>query len=245
MQEVVYHTNYKLENSYWWFVARNQIVKSIIENRTDLPNGANVLDVGCGTGGFAKLISDRFNPICMDTSPIAIDYCRKRGITQLYETTLDDFPAKSVDFSAITMLDVIEHIEDDASVVAKAFEILPANGWFIATVPAYQRLWSKHDEIHLHYRRYNRTDFENLLKNAGFSIKYSSYFNTILFAPAIIKRFIDKITGAESKKTEPVEEVSPFINKLFTKLFLLEKKILKNAALPFGLSIVVVAKKER
>ncbi len=245
MQEVVYHTNYKLENSYWWFVARNQIVKSVLINKTKLPPGTGILDVGCGTGGFAKLISDHFKPICMDTSPIAIEYCKRRGIEQVYLSTLQNFPAGEADFKAITMLDVIEHIEDDKSVVESAFAVLPEGGFFVATVPAYQSLWSKHDEIHQHYRRYSKKKFNSLLENAGFEIKYSTYFNTILFLPAILKRFVDKLTGAEKKKTEPVEEVSPFVNKIFTKMFLFEKNLLKYCSFCFGLSILVVAQKKK
>ncbi len=195
MQEIVYHTNYELEDTYWWFVARNRIVKSIIENRTELRAGDVILDVGCGTGGFAKLISEQFEPICLDTSSIALEYCKKRGLNNIHNSFLSDFPVANYKISAISLLDVVEHIEDDAQVLKEAFELLPENGWLIATVPAYQKLWSKHDEIHHHYRRYNRFEFVSKLREAGFSIKYSSYFNTLLFFPALLKCFLDKIMG--------------------------------------------------
>lgn len=244
MQEIVYHTNYKLESSYWWFVARNNIVKSLIMNRTDLAKGSLILDVGCGTGGFAQLISDVYKPVCIDTSPIAIEYCKKRNIENAYVTTLKEFDTKQLNISAVTMLDVIEHIEDDFGVVSQVYDALPSGGWFIASVPAFQRLWSKHDEIHHHFRRYNRMQFDSMLKKAGFNIKYSTYFNTFLFLPAILKRAIDKITGAENKKNEPVEEVSPAMNNLFTKIFMSEKNILRKGAFPFGLSIITIARKD-
>lgn len=244
MQEIVYHKNFELEESYWWFVARNEIVKNTILKRTDLNKGAMVLDVGCGTGGFAKLISDSFTPICMDTSDIALEYCRKRGIKQLHNSILQDFPAEQVDFDAITMLDVIEHIEDDQSVINTAFQISKPNGWFIATVPAYQNMWSWHDEMHHHYRRYSINQITELIKKAGFSVKYASYFNTFLFLPAWLKRKIEKITKETGEGRPPVDEVSPLLNKIFKSVFLLEKPLLEKAALPFGLSIIVLAKKE-
>jgi len=244
MQEIVYHTNFELEDSYWWFVARNRIVKSMIENRTELKLGNTILDVGCGTGGFAKLISDKFNPICLDTSSIALDYCKRRGLENIHNSLLIDFPTSQYDISAVTMLDVLEHIENEREVLKQVYKLLPNKGWLIATVPAYQKLWSKHDEIHHHFRRYNRFDFISILRESGFSIKFSSYFNAILFFPALLKRFIDKITSAEKKKIEPVEEVSPLINNLFTKLFLLEKSLLNTASLPFGLSIIAIVQKD-
>lgn len=243
MEEIVYHTNYKLENTYWWFIARNQIVKNLIIKKTDLQQNDFILDIGCGTGGFAKLISDYFNPICLDTSPIAIDYCKKRELQHCYVSTINDFQIKEFNIKAAVMLDVIEHIENDSEILNIIFDKLPHNAWFIATVPAYKALWSRHDEIHQHFRRYNKFEFNNLLREVGFNVNYSSYFNTFLFLPAAAKRFIDKLTGADKKITEPVEQVSPTINTIFKNIFLLEDKFLGKIIFPFGLSIITIAKK--
>lgn len=243
MQEIVYHTNYELEGIYWWFVARNTIVLSVIENRAKVPHGASILDAGCGTGGFASHLSQLYKPVCLDTSATALEYCKKRGLTDLHNMTLDKFDPADKNIAAVTLLDVIEHIEDDSAAVKQAFDILPKGGKLIASVPAYMFLWSKHDEIHMHYRRYTKTQFTDLLINAGFEIEYSTYFNTFLFFPAVLKRFIDKITGADKKQTAPVEHVSPLMNKLFTKIFRYEAKLLSKISLPFGLSILTVAKK--
>lgn len=243
MEEIVYHTNFKLENDYWWFIARNQIVKSLILSKTDLQKGSTIIDIGCGTGGFAKLISDYFQPICIDTSQIAIDYCKKRGIENSFISTVSDFDFAQYDIKAAVMLDVIEHIQNDEAILTEVYNKLPKNAWFIATVPAYQFLWSRHDEIHQHFRRYNRFDFNNLLREIGFNVSYSSYFNTFLFLPAVAKRFLDKITGADKKINEPVEKVSPLVNSLFKNIFLLEKNLLGKIIFPFGLSIISIARK--
>jgi ubiquinone/menaquinone biosynthesis C-methylase UbiE len=243
MQEIVYHTNYKLESTYWWFVARNRIVKHVIDSFCKLDFNHNLLDVGCGTGAFAAEMMKSTNVIALDTSPIALEYTRKRGIKTTYNCYLSEFPKQEHKIDAITMLDVIEHIEDDSGVVKDAFKILDSNGYFIATVPAFQWLWSKHDEIHMHYRRYGLNQFEKLFSDAGFKVLYSSYFNTFLLPPAALKRFIDKITGADKKQTSPIDEVSPFMDNLFRNIFLIEQKLLPKVSLPFGLSIILVAKK--
>jgi len=243
MEEIVYHTNYKLENSYWWFIARNHIAKKLIYKKTDLQKGDYILDIGCGTGGFAQLISDSFIPICLDTSRLAIDYCKKRGIEHCFVSTINDFQLDEFNVKAAVMLDVIEHIENDREIINVVFDKLPHGAWFIATVPAYKALWSRHDEIHQHYRRYNKIEFNNLLREAGFNVCYSSYFNTFLFLPALAKRFLDKLTGADKKITEPVEQVSPAINSIFKNIFLLEDKFLGKIVFPFGLSIVTIARK--
>lgn len=242
MQEIVYHSNFEIENNYWWFVARNSILQNIIKNLCNVNSDEFILDVGCGTGGFAEMLSKNNNVVCLDTSKTALDYCSKRGLKNLVNSTLQDFEkVKDKKISLITMLDVIEHIEDDKSVVESAFRILEDDGIFLATVPAYQWMWSEHDEMHMHMRRYSKHQITDLISNAGFKIQYSSYFNTFLFLPGLIKRAIDKITN--SKKETPVDKVSPLLNSIFTKLYSFEGHFLPRTSFPFGMSVLIIAKK--
>lgn len=243
MQEIVYHKNYELENTYWWFVVRNQIIKKVIIELIDLSKDDYVLDVGCGTGGFAKELLDYAQLICLDTNDLALEYTRKRGIKNTFNCLLQDFPVVKYNPKIITFLDVIEHIEDDNQVVNSAYQSLNIGSYVVATVPAYQWLWSKHDEIHMHYRRYNLKQLKKLFRENGFHIVYASYFNTILFPIATLKRFIDKLTGSDKKNNEPIDEVSPIMNSILKSLFSIEKKFLPKIFFPFGLSIILVAKK--
>jgi SAM-dependent methyltransferase len=248
MQEIVYHTQFVQEDKYWWFVARNQIVKELINYYAPELKGKTILDVGCGTGGFSKLISNEYDVICLDTSEIALEYCKQRNLNNLFLGTIDEFEPGNSKISATLFLDVIEHIDDDKSVVKRANEILEKDGYLIATVPGYQWLWSNHDIIHMHKRRYTKKRFNNLLEESGFRIIFSSYFNSFLFFPAVLKRFYDNIMNNEKTSNNPeadvIEPVSPFINKLFLRVFAFEKHILTKTSLPFGLSIFTIAKKK-
>lgn len=243
MQEVVYHSNYEIEETYFWFLARNEILKKIIKTQTSITKGDKVIDIGCGTGGFAKVLEyEGYDVTCLDTQELAIEYCKKRGIKNLHLGDIKSYlETHNGRFKAAFMLDVIEHIPDDQDVVNDVYKILDEDAYFIAAVPAYQWLWSKHDEIHMHYRRYNISNFIPLFKNAGFKIEYVSYFNSFLFPPAVLKRFVDKLTKNESNK--PVDEVSSFINKLFFKIFKFEQNFLGKIKFPFGLSILLIARK--
>lgn len=244
MREIVYHSNYKLENTYWWFLGRNKIILETLNKVTNLAPQAQVLDVGCGTCGFAKVLSEKFDVIGMDTSELALEYCRKRGLNKLYLTLLKDFPKDDFDIQAVTILDVIEHIEDDKGVVQDIYNLLPVGGWIIATVPAYTFLWSVHDEIHKHFRRYIKKDIIRIIKDTGFEIKFSSYFNTFLFLPGLIKRLIDKVLPTKSGEAEVAVEVFPGpINNLMTKIFSSERKFFPKFKFPFGLSIIIIAQK--
>ncbi|MFP4527504.1 MAG: class I SAM-dependent DNA methyltransferase [Candidatus Kapaibacterium sp.] len=243
MQEIVYHKNYELESSYWWFVARNKIIYKIIKNKTDLRENEMILDAGCGTGGFSEFMSRHFRMIGLDTSSIALEYAKKRGLVHLFNTTLGEFPKEEWAIRAITMLDVLEHIDDDLEAMRQAYDLLPPGGWLIATVPAYMWLWSRHDEMHMHKRRYNLREFREKLQNAGFDIEYSSYFNTLLFIPAVIKRMMNRVFNQSSD--QPVDEVAPWLNKVFTGIFGFESTILPALKFPMGLSIICIARKPK
>lgn len=241
MHENVYHINYELETSYWWFVARNKIVLSLLKRFTSLNKGETVLDVGCGTGGFASLLESQYEVLCLDTSPLAIEYCRKRGLEKVFLMPLQDFSSENYRVRAIFFLDVIEHIDDDYSVVARARELLSSKGYLIVTVPAYRWLWSRHDEIHMHKRRYTKQQLKELLSALDFDIKFISYFNSFLFLPAAIKRFFEK--NRNEGEVQPVEPVSETANKILERIFLFEKHILPIFRFPFGLSIIAIAQK--
>ncbi len=253
MNEVVYHSNYQIENNYFWFLSRNSIVKNIFEtlcNKDKKISNSKVLDIGCGTGGFAiNLQNQGYEVYCLDTEPIALDYCKKRGLTNLFNCYIDELKNKlksegkneNIEFSTAFALDVIEHIEDDAKAINDIYDLLPIGGYFVATVPAYKWLWSEHDIIHMHYRRYNINQFEKLLKSQCFHIKYSSYFNTFLFPAVVVKRFLDKLLN--KKSNSPVDVVSDTTNSILKSIFDKEKKFLPNIKFPFGLSIIVIAQK--
>jgi SAM-dependent methyltransferase len=242
MEEIVYHTNYKLEDTYWWFVARNKIVLDQIRHRAELPDGATVLDIGCGTGGFSKQLDAYYQTLCLDVSQTALSYTAKRGLSRLFNCTLQDFPYKEICIDAAVALDVTEHIEDDVAFVKRIYDILPKGGWLFTTVPAHQWLWSAHDEMHQHKRRYSIREFARLLKNSGFEIEFISYINFFLFLPAVLSRFLKG--KKKTEKHSPVDEVPSFINTIFKALFSFERLPLRWLPLPFGLSILTVARKK-
>ncbi len=244
MEEIVYHTNFKLENSYWWFVARNEILFNLIKKTSDIPKDSYILDVGCGTGGFAAKLNERYNTICLDTSELALSYCKKRGLPLCYNMYIQDFPKNKYNIKTLTMLDVVEHVEDDNALLKEAYDLLEPDSLLVVTVPAFMFLWSNHDVIHKHYRRYTKKQLNKLLTDNNFQIEYSTYFNFFLFFPALIKRLLDKITGNDRKETEPVEKVSNWLNSIFTKIFKAEEKFInKKIKFPFGVSILTIAKK--
>jgi len=111
----------------------------------------------------------------------------------------------------------------------------------LITVPAYNFLWSAHDEMHHHKRRYTRKQLKELILKNGLTIKYSTYFNTLLFPIVYSVRLVGKLIN----KIQPpdVNTPSPVINWILQHFFQLEIPLLNMTTLPFGVSILVIAEK--
>ncbi|MDE3058857.1 MAG: class I SAM-dependent methyltransferase [Bacteroidota bacterium] len=241
MDEQLYHQFFKIEDRHWWFVARKKILAALLQQR--LPDHAYILDVGCGTGGFLMELSASHYVYGMDFSSLAVDYCHKRGLNNTYVADFSTFPHPELKFDLISFLDVIEHIDDDVAVLRTAKDYLAGNGKLLITVPAYQFLWSRHDKINHHRRRYTAGSLKKSVTAAGFSIEKLSYFNSILFPVAFAGRLAEKIIS-RSKNLSPEFAVPPMpINSILKALFSSERLWLRNFSFPFGLSVLCIAKK--
>jgi SAM-dependent methyltransferase len=239
MEEAMYYAFASLELHHWWFVARIKILHDIIDHWIKLSPSAEVLDVGCGTGAFLASFPKYVAAIGIDTSETALELCRKKGITNVYKGSLDSFPLPGRTFDLITLLDVIEHIDDDIGALHKTRQLLKSNGHILVTVPAFQFLWSKHDEINHHKRRYTSRQLRSCLEAAGFSIQRISYFNTLLFPGALLQRLL--FQQKPRTTNELIYLPTPIINSIFSSVFSFERYLLRVLSLPFGLSILAAA----
>lgn len=240
MDATLYEKFFEVENRHWWFVARQRIVKEMIQRRLRVRQGAKVLDVGCGTGAILTMLSQQYEAYGTDTSELAIEFCRKRGLTNAYRCTLDNFPHPNLRFDLITAFDVLEHIDDDLTVVRKALDFLKPGGALLVTVPAYQFLWSPHDELNHHKRRYVKSQLRRLLQKGGLNVEMISYYNTFLFPIAMAKRLSEKILKQQG---DELEIPAPLVNSLLQSIFAFERIPLQSFSFPFGLSLIAVGRK--
>lgn len=241
MEEHLYKKFYEVETSHWWFSVRKLIVADMVHSIASMPPGSKVLDVGCGTGAMLMMFSKEFDAYGTDTSPIAIEYCRKRGLTNAFCCTLESFPHPEMRFELLTMLDVLEHIKDEGAVLRAAHQKLIPGGRILLTVPAYKYLWSIHDDLNHHQRRYVKSQLVDVLQANGFAVDFVSYFNTILFPSAFVGRIAKKLIKPTHDTTLNIP-VSP-INSLLRTIFSFERLLLRKTSLPFGLSLIAVARR--
>lgn len=116
-------------------------------------------------------------------------------MTRLVRASALQLPLASASFDVITMLGVIEHLDDDKDVCAELHRVCRPGGIVLFLTSAYQFLWSRHDEIVHHKRRYTDEQFRKLLERVGFETIRSSYVNAILFPLVLAIRLAQRMLG--------------------------------------------------
>ena len=243
MENEIFQKMLKLESSHWWFVARRKIIQKAINN-LDLPRNIRILDAGCGNGDNLSLLSTFGDLVAFEKNEYALKTAKSKKIGEIYKAELPDKLPNTVktNFDLIVLLDVLEHIDDDSKSLTTVRKLMNNKGIILITVPAFQWLWSEHDVIHHHKRRYSKSELREKLDSSGFRIKYISYFNTLLFPFALVERIGQKIFSPSNP--EILELPNNKINFLLEKIFSLETIFMNKISLPFGLSLVAIAEKK-
>lgn len=241
MQQYLYQDLYQLEESHWWHKNKRELVFFFIkQNITDKKN--RILDVGCGTGKNIEVFSKLGECWGIDTSPSAIAFCKKRGIKKTIKGNIEQIPFSSQSFNVITALDVLEHVDDSKS-LKEIYRVLKKGGVIIATVPAFPKLWSKWDEVLHHKRRYTSKSLKRILQENKFKIIKISYFYLFLIIPIFLVRLVKNFFFKNYYPSD-FKLSNNTINYLLRNISGFERFFIPFLSLPFGTSLIVVARKE-
>lgn len=241
MQTKLFSEMFRQEKTYWWHVAKRQLVMEFITKYRKF--GEQVLDIGCGTGAMMEDLKTVFSDVSgLDGSKDAIDFCHKRGIKS---AQLFDFEKKlqiqDNRFDVVTCLDVLEHVEGDDAFLKELNRITKPGGLVVINVPAFGFLWSYWDVMLGHKRRYTKEKLSSDLEKANFKIIRCSYVFSFLLPTAILFRIIKNILKIQDKSD--FVDVPKIVNKTLLMVCYIERFILKFIDLPFGLSVIVVVTK--
>ena len=193
MDEHLYQEMFRVEAEHWWFQAKHRIVASLLERY--LPRGQRRLrlaDLGCGCGMLLARLQDKYDAVGLDGSPQAAYFAEQRGLRIEVGQLPGPTPLAAGQFDAATLLDVLEHLDDDQGTIDEAARLLVPGGVLIATVPAHQWLWTRRDQLHHHRRRYSKRQFRRLVDRPPFECLALSYINSILFPLALAERLYRK-----------------------------------------------------
>jgi SAM-dependent methyltransferase len=243
MELTEYRKLYELEDSYWWFVGRRQLVTMLIEGWTPPDPVGPILDVGCGTGGNLAFLARWGCEAGIDLSPMALDFARRRRLSRLAQASGLALPYADSTFGTVTAFDVLYHrwVTNDNCVVRECFRILRPGGWLLVMDSALAVLWSRHDEVFHARQRYTLGEIHHMVGGAGFELRKLSYANTLLFPMAMAVRWLERwfpsISDAEMRP------LPGWLNRALTGVLSLEAVWLRRHAFPIGSSVVCLAQK--
>jgi ubiquinone/menaquinone biosynthesis C-methylase UbiE len=239
MDELLMKTMLEVDEHHWWYRGRRRIIRAELE-RLALPPDASVLDAGCGSGRTMEDLVEYGRVYGVEVDPDATEIARARGVGEVREGRIEELPFDDAMFDLITCLDVLEHVPDDRAALVELRRVCQPGGWLLATVPAYPGLWSLHDRINHHYRRYEQGTLRAAAVDAGWLVRRVTYFFSFLLPPAAIVRLAQRRRAEDDYKPD-LTIGPPWLNTILEQLLRIEASWLgRGATLPAGLSLLAV-----
>ena len=239
MDRIVYERMAAHDTTHWWYRARRDVLADYLTRYANLPKDARILEIGCGTGHNLPMLG-RFGEVdAIEIDDTARGFASERlgkpvGSSPLPELTGVDCGA----YDLIAVLDVVEHVEDDVAALKAMAKCLKPGGKILITVPAHQWMWSAHDVVNHHKRRYSKATLTAALSKAGLGWSKLRWFNSLLFPAAVAARMVGKVTGKDDSDDSPPP--GP-LNAIFERVFRFERHLVGRVPMTPGLSIIVLA----
>jgi len=234
-----------VDEHHWWYRGRRRVIRAELD-RLPLPADARVLDAGCGSGRTLQELVDYGAVSGIELDADAAELARNRALGEVQVGRLEQLPWADGTFDLITCLDVIEHVPDDVSALVELLRVSRPGGWLLVTVPAYQALWSLHDEANHHFRRYSRPALRRATTAAGWQVHRLSSFNSLLLGPAAAVRVAQRRFGAHNGYTNDLALGPTWLNDALERPLALEASWLaRGRTLPLGLSLLAVLRRPR
>ncbi|MEL6106661.1 MAG: class I SAM-dependent methyltransferase [Planctomycetota bacterium] len=235
-----YASRYRqLYEQHWWWRSRESVILPLVDQfaagRTDL----RMLDIGCGDGLFFDRLSQYGKTwgVEVDESIVSEDGPHR---DRIQVGPFDESYQVDDPLSLVLMLDVLEHLDEPEACLRHALSLLGRDGLAIITVPAFNTLWTRHDDINHHRTRYTKRTFRSVAEAAGMHIDRCEYFfHWVVFAKLLVRLKETLIQG----EPKPAELPSPPVNQLLRTLSKAERAATRWLHLPFGSSLLVIGRK--
>jgi len=241
MEAAAYQSLRDSQDRHWWFVGRRRIAASLIKRFAALPAQARVLEAGCGYGGNLAMLGKLGDVQAFEFDDAARAHAAVvSGRNVGYGKLPDDIGFERDQFDLIALLDVLEHIDDDVNSLKALGNRLAPGGSLLLTVPAVPWLWSDHDVLHQHKRRYTKAVLRERLREAGLEPVRIGYFNSLLFPLALVQRLMSRLSGGGAHDHAAPPEP---LNAVLTWIFALERGVVGRLPFPIGLSLFAVVRK--
>jgi ubiquinone/menaquinone biosynthesis C-methylase UbiE len=240
-----YAIMYRAEDHHWWYRGMERITRALLDRWYKPGAGLRILDAGCGTGAAMTSYLAEYGQVTgIDTAAEALKFSRMRGAPRLARASVLQLPFAGAVFDVVTSFDVLYErgVPDDVAALREFDRVLVPGGRTLLRLPAYDWLRGKHDEAVHARHRYTRNDIAARLRRAGLSVEHLSYANTFLFPVALVRRLAEKVWPPRSSESDLTMKVGP-LGGLLAAVLSAEAPLVAGAALPFGLSVIAVARK--
>ncbi|MHB8242449.1 MAG: class I SAM-dependent methyltransferase [Solirubrobacteraceae bacterium] len=231
---------HQAEDQHWWYRGRRTVLDVVIAG-LGLPEGARILDAGCGSGRNMVELARYGSVTGIELSETSVALARNRNAGEVVAGSVLEMPFADESFDLVVSLDVIEHLEDDLGALRELRRTVAPGGSLLVTVPAYQWLWSGHDEINHHHRRYTRRSLQRVAEQAGWQQARTTYFNSLLLPVAIVLRVLDRINTKTTESSLDLWIPPEPLNWVLERPLALEAALIKRGGrIPAGLSLLAV-----
>jgi SAM-dependent methyltransferase len=239
MERAVYDAMAELDQRHWWYRARREVIAALIRRRACPPANARVLEVGCGTGHNLNMLAQFGSVDAIEVDESARELAQQRLGHAVLDARLPELRGvPERDYDLVAAFDVVEHIPDDVAAITAMARCLKPGGQLVLTVPAHQWMWSAHDVVNHHQRRYSKSKLKRLIDRSPLRVCAIGYFNSLLFPLAIAERLASRLSGRENAD---LSLPSAPLNQAFERVFAAERRLIGRVPLPPGLSLFAVA----
>ncbi|MFD1787663.1 methyltransferase domain-containing protein [Sphingomonas floccifaciens] len=241
MDRIVYDRMAAHDSTHWWYRARRDILSAYVARYAQLPKDARILEIGCGTGHNLPMLASYGEVDAIEIDDAAREIASKRLGKAVGTAPLPELAGvERSSYDMVAVLDVIEHIEDDVAALRAMGEALKPGGKILIAVPAHQWMWSAHDVVNHHKRRYSKATLDKAIRDAGLTHNGLRWFNSLLFPVAVAARVAGKLTGKDDSDDSPPAKP---VNAILQTVFRLERHLLGRVPLTPGLSLITLASK--
>lgn len=238
----------KLEREHWWFLVRQKIILQFLKKHISTPDPQlSVLNIGAAAGASSELLKAFGNVVSVEIDPLFIEYLKRHDV-EVTEASITQLPFCDNHFDVVCVFDVLEHIADDATAMKEIERVCKHDGSVCIAVPANPFLWSQHDVVNGHCRRYTKKGLLALFRTSSQLIPVeTAYFNSLLFLPILVTRKISTFFRKHNNEEESdfsYYKTSAFSNSILNKIFGIELPLMKFMHFPFGVSLISFLKKK-
>jgi SAM-dependent methyltransferase len=231
---------HEVEETHWWYRGRRRIIGEAVRG-LELSPGARILDAGCGSGRNMVELAPFGAITGLELADASVARARSRGVGEVVQGTLDAMPFEDDSFELAVCLDVIEHLDDDRRALRELRRVVRKGGTLLVTVPAYQWLWSEHDVINHHRRRYTRRTLSDAARESGWVTDRTTYFNGLLLPMAIAYRGVARLRRIGDEPVSDLERTPGWLNALLERPLRLEARMIRRGhRIPVGLSLMAI-----